>query len=195
MNRALHGITCLLLLAALPAHAETRTWNFRVFLDEREIGTHSFTLRMDGGERELKSEARFQVRLLGFTAYRYLHDATERWRGDCLQALDSTTDDNGDREKVDWRGEPGVCALSFAFWNPKILQGGPLLNAQTGRFEPVTVTRQGEESIELRGRPTLSQRYQLAGTNLAIDVWYAGTQWVALELTAKGGRRLRYRLI
>lgn len=185
----------LLLLAAAPAFAEPLAWNFRVFLDEREIGHHHFTLRTDGGARELRSEARFQVRLLGVTVYRYAHDAMERWRGECLQALDSTTDDNGDREKVDWRGEPGGCALSFAYWNPKILQGGRLLNAQTGRFEPVTVTSRGEETIEVRGRPTLSQRYRLAGSNLAIDVWYAGAQWVALESAAKGGRRLRYRLI
>lgn len=188
-------LSFLLLLAATPALAEPLVWNFRVFLDEREIGHHHFTLRTDGGARELRSEARFQVRVLGLTVYRYAHDAMERWRGECLQALDSTTDDNGDREKVDWRGEPGGCDLSFAYWNPKILQGGRLLNAQTGRFEPVTVTSQGEETIEVRGRPTLSQRYRLAGANLAIDVWYAGAQWVALESAAKGGRRLRYRLI
>lgn len=192
MNRLL---PFLLLLAATPALAEPLAWNFRVFLDEREIGHHHFTLRTDGGSRELRSEARFQVRVLGLTVYRYAHDAMERWRGECLQALASTTDDNGDREKVDWRGEPGGCNLSFAYWNPTILQGGRLLNAQTGRFEPVIVTSHGEETIEVRGRPTLSRRYRLAGANLAIDVWYAGTQWVALESAAKGGRRLRYRLI
>ncbi len=192
MNRLL---PFFLLLAATPALAEPLAWNFRVFLDEREIGYHHFTLRTDGGSRELRSEARFQVRAFGLPVYRYVHDAKERWRGECLQALDATTDDNGEREKVDWRGEPGGCALSFAYWNPKILQGGPLLNAQTGRFEPVIVTPQGEETIEVRGRSTLSQRYRLAGANLAIDVWYAGTQWVALESAAKGGRRLRYRLI
>jgi len=193
MNRL--AAAMLLMLAAGCARAEPLAWNFRVFLDEREIGHHHFTLRTDGAARELRSEARFQVRVLGLTVYRYAHDAMERWRGECLQALDSTTDDNGDREKVDWRGEPGGCALSFAYWNPKILQGGSLLNAQTGRFEPVTVTSQGEETIEVRGRPTPSQRYRLAGANLAIDVWYAGAQWVALESAAKGGRRLRYRLI
>jgi Family of unknown function (DUF6134) len=192
MNRLL---PFLLLFAATPALAEPLAWNFRVFLDEREIGHHHFTLRTDGGTRELRSEARFQVRVLGLTVYRYAHDAMERWRGECLQALDSTTDDNGDREKVDWRGEPGGCNLSFAYWNPKILQGGRLLNAQTGRFEPVTVSPQGEETIEVRGRPTVAQRYRLAGANLAIDLWYAGRQWVALESAAKGGRRLRYRLI
>lgn len=185
----------LALLAAAPAQADTRTWRFRVFLDDSEIGHHSFTLREEGGARELRSEARFRVRLLGVSVYRYTHDATERWLGDCLQALASTTDDDGAREQVDWRAEPGGCALSFAYWNPRILQGGPLLNAQTGRFEPVAVTALGEQAIDLRGKPTPAQRYRLAGAGLAIDLWYAGAQWIALESLAKGGRRLRYRLI
>lgn len=188
-------VPLLLVVAGAPAFAETRAWNFRVYLDEREIGYHRFTLHGEGEARELQSEARFQVRLLGFTAYRYRHDATERWRGDCLQALDSSTDDDGERQKVDWREAPGACAMSFAYWHPKILQGGRLLNAQTGRFEAITVTPGGEETIEVRGSPTPSQRYRLVGANLAIDIWYAGKQWVALESAARGGRRLRYRLM
>jgi hypothetical protein len=183
------------LLAAAPAFAESRSWNFRVFLDQREIGVHRFTLREDSGSRELRSEARFQVRLLGLTAYRYSHDATESWRGDCLQALSARTDDNGEREAVDWRSGEGECAFSFAYWNPRILQASRLLNAQTGKFEPVTVAPQGEESIEVRGRAARSQRYRLSGPRLSIDLWYAGEDWVALESTARGGRRLQYRLM
>jgi len=183
------------MLAAVPAFADSRAWNFRVFLDDKEIGLHTFTLRGAGDARELRSEANFHVRLLGFTAYRYAHDATERWRGDCLLALNSQTDDNGERAAVDWREQGAGCALSFAYWNPKILRDGQLLNAQTGRFEPVTVTLLGEESIPVRGRQVLSQHYRLTSPRLAIDLWYAAQEWVALESVASGGRRLRYRLL
>ncbi|MBC7802452.1 MAG: hypothetical protein H7Y16_01135 [Candidatus Parcubacteria bacterium] len=197
MNRATHFAILLAALLApfTAALAETRAWHFRVFLDEREIGYHRFTLSGEGEARELRSEARFQVRVLGFTAYRYVHEASERWQAGCLRSLASSTDDNGEPVAVDWRAEPGVCAMSFAYWNPKILQGGPLLNAQTGKLEPVTVTPRGEETIELRGRPALAQRYRLSGQRLAIDLWFANREWVALESEAQGGRRLRYRLI
>jgi hypothetical protein len=185
----------ILLLAAAPAHAEARAWNFRVFLDEREIGRHRFTLSGQGAERELRSEARFDVRVLRIPAYRYRHDALERWRGDCLLSLSATTDDNGEPSAVDWRGQPGACDMSFAYWNPRILQARRLLNAQTGEVVPVTVTAQGEETMEVRGRPVLAQRHRLTGPRLAIDLWYAEGEWVALQSEAAGGRLLRYRLM
>jgi len=188
----------ILLCAAVPAFAEARAWDFRVFLEEREIGRHSFTLRERGSERELRSEARFDVRVLRIPAYRYRHDALERWRGDCLVSLSATTDDNGEPGAVDWRGQAGACDMSFAYWNPRMLQARRLLNAQTGEVVPVTVTAQGEETLEVRGRPVLAQRHRLlslAGPKLVIDLWYAGGEWVALQSTTEGGRVLRYRLM
>lgn len=192
MRRALFTV---LLLAAAPACAEARAWDFRVFLDEREIGRHRFTLSGRGAERELRSEARFDVRVLLIPAYRYRHDALERWRGDCLVSLSATTDDNGEPSAVDWRGQSGACEMSFAYWNPRILQARRLLNAQTGEVVPVTATAQGEETVQVRGRLVLAQRHRLTGPKLAIDLWYAGGEWVALQSEAAGGRRLVYRLM
>ena len=120
-----------LVLGAAPAWA--KTWSFRVLLDEREIGTHRFTLTERGADRELVSEASFRVTILGFSAYRYRHLATERWREGCLRSLVSSTDDNGAPSRVDWRAE-GACVLSFAYWNPRILGARELLNAQTGEL-------------------------------------------------------------
>jgi len=176
-------VKALLLVALLAsaAAAHAKTWSFRVLLDDKEIGTHRFTLTERGAERELVSEASFRVTFLGFPAYRYRHRATERWRDGCLSALDSTTDDNGEPYKVDWRAQD-ECVLSFAYWNPKILGEKRLLNAQTGEIEPVSVSRQGAE------------HYRIVGRKLAIDLWYAAGEWVALETTAGGKRRLRYRL-
>ena len=69
---------------ASTAAAESRVWDFRAYLDGAPIGYHRFTLSDDGATRELKSETRFEVRVLLIPAYRYSHDATERWRGDCV---------------------------------------------------------------------------------------------------------------
>ena len=195
MMRLLTG--ALLLLAATCATAQTRAWNFRVFLDEREIGRHRFTLRAEGTERELRSEANFEVKILGFTAYRYAHEATERWAGDCLRSLASRTEDNGEKLAVDWHAQGGDCSMSFAYWNPRLIElaATHLLNAQTGALVPVSVQPQGEETLEVRGRPVPARRYRLSGPDLSIDLWFSGRDWVALESTAKGGRRLRYRLI
>lgn len=179
-----------LVLGAAPAWA--KTWSFRVLLDEREIGTHRFTLTERGADRELVSEASFRVTILGFSAYRYRHLATERWREGCLHSLVSSTDDNGAPSRVDWRAE-GACVLSFAYWNPRILGARELLNAQTGELEPVDVAPLGAEWLQTEKGTVSAQRYRITGRKLAIDLWYAeGQEWIALETTAGGNRRLRY---
>jgi len=192
--------------AAASAAPET-TLRFRVLLDGDPIGQHRFELRGSGETREVVSQAEFKVRLLFVDLYRYRHTATERWRGDCLESLSAHTDDNGEVEVVAAQrsggglavnatrsqGWHGGCVRSFAYWNPGILQGGRLLNAQTGEYMPVRVLALGEERIPVRGRLEPARRYRLIGEGVEIDLWYAGDKdWVALESRAGEGRRLRY---
>jgi hypothetical protein len=195
------------------AHASARgEWRFDVALDGRPIGYHRFELSERDGERELRSEAKFNVRFLVFDAYRYTHEAREIWQGDCLQQLVARTDDNGDELTVRGvRESAGFvvatpertaqlerCVQTFAYWNPRILEATELLNPQTGDLIPVTVTRVGNETIDVRGRPVEAERFRLKGTSrsgetLQIDLWYSAQRdWLALETLANGGRRLRY---
>lgn len=204
-----HLAVALLVLTWNAAHADTGTWNFRVLLDDREIGRHHYTLRTSGVTREVRTDARFDVRVLFVSAYRYLHEAVERWDGNCLQSLVSRTDTNGERQSVnavarggrltvergDGSDEYEGCVMTFAYWNPQILKARRLLNSQTGELLPVRVAPQGEELIAVRGRPLAAERHRISAPNLQIDVWYADGQWVALEAPAKGGRRLRYELL
>jgi hypothetical protein len=198
------------LFLALPAAAsDDRTWNFRVMLDNREIGEHQFTLGTAGDDRELRSEARFDVRLLFVNAYRYRHLALERWNGNCLRSLVAHTETNGETLAVNAETRDGRlvvvrpaareahdgCVMSFAYWNPQILKARQLLNSQTGELLPVQVTPQGEETLPVRGEPRAAQRYRIQAPGLEIDLWYADDRWVALQARAAGGRRLRYELM
>ena len=82
---AIRLLACSLLLLASGAPAgTTREWNFTAYLDDSRIGYHRFLLTEHDGQRELVSEARFNVKFLFINAYRYAHDDRERWRGDCL---------------------------------------------------------------------------------------------------------------
>jgi len=202
----------LLLLAALafthPASATADTWNFRVLLDGREIGRHRYELQPRDDGQELRSEASFDVRLLFFSAYRYEHEAVERWQGGCLRELKSQTVTNGERIAVSARDTGGQlaverpagrdlhagCVFSFAYWDPRILDARALLNSQTGELVPVEVTRLGPESVTVRGQKQSAVRHRITGTGLQIDLWYAGGHWVALEALTEGDRRLRYEL-
>lgn len=201
------ALAIVFLIAASTALGEERTWRFRADLDGSPIGYHQFTLSGDDAERVLVTRARFNVKVLGITAYRYEHDATERWRGNCLDRLSAHTDDDGKRLDVSARAsdgrmsvsgsqgphELGPCIMTFAYWNPAILSQTHLLNTQTGEYEAVSVRRIGIESIDAGGGRVDATHYRITGSRHPIDLWYSTrNEWLALESTVDGGRRLRY---
>ena len=212
------AIGAAMLICAGTVAAQTQSWNFEVFLDDTPIGHHHYHLSQNGTERELKIEARFNVKFLFINAYRYTHDASERWRGNCLAALTARTDDNGAKSEVDTESQGAQltaiasiaymaptatrarapvdgCLMSFAYWNPDMLRQTRLLNAQTGKIENVTITALGEEKINVRGTPTPATRYRVSGAKHPIELWYGADRvWLALQSTLDGGRRLRYQL-
>jgi len=148
------------------------------------------------------------VRFLFLNAYRYRHEANERWRGACLHELESRTETNGTVEEVaavatgdalvvegpsgDSR-MPG-CVMSFAYWDPRILGAARLLNSQTGELLPVRIDARGTERVNVAGRSVPATRHRLSTPQLQIDLWYADGRWVALEAPTPGGRMLRYEL-
>jgi hypothetical protein len=154
---------------------------FAVFLDGKPVGEHRFELHEDGAERRLISVARFDVKVLGISVYRYAHDAIERWRGDCVVQLSARTDDGGEVMQVGPLAPQG-CVMSFAYWNPAILKQTALLNAQTGRLEDVAVAALGDG------------RYRITGAKHPIELRYSPDgEWLGLDSTLAGGRRLSYR--
>lgn len=207
MIRSLVALLFAVLLAnpalAYPPHE----WRFNVLLDGKPIGRHGFVLRLDPPQQELRSEADYNVKVLGVSVYRYQHTAVERWQGGCLSAIDARTDDNG--ESLSLKGKktsigltldgptgtqslPG-CVMSFAYWNPAILKQTRLLNAQNGEYLPVRVIDLGTEAITLSGSTVMARRYRLDAGKFRIDLWY-GTreEWLALETRTGQGRLLRY---
>lgn len=182
--------------------------DFEVTLDGQPIGMHRFSVGGTPEARTVRSEAAFAVRLLGLTVYRYRHQASETWRGDCLATLDAQTDDNGKTSRVQAQAEdaalqvmgpggplslPG-CVMGFAYWHPAMRTQTQLLNVQTGRYEAVRIQRMDSGTLEVHGQPQPAERWRIAGPAHPVDVWYtpAGA-WVGLDSTVGGGRQLRYR--
>jgi hypothetical protein len=49
--------------------------------------------------------------------------------------------------------------------------------------------------ITVRGQPQTARKFRLTGPKNPIDLWYStADEWLALESTVAGGRRLRYAL-
>jgi len=209
IHRPLAG---LIVFFALPlwvnaSEVDTRNWRFLVYLDDKEIGSHTFSVQKTTDQIEVISSARFDVKVLFINAYQYRHEAKEIWRDDCLTDLSARTDDNGtqlsvkavqstvglnvstEKKKFNLSG----CVMSFAYWNPAILQQTRLLNAQTGEYEQVTIKSLASTVLQVAGKAQAAEEFTLIGKNLKIDLWYApdGT-WLALESMTERGTRLRY---
>ena len=207
------------LLTTLSTHAAsapTGEWTFAAFLNDKPIGEHRFSISGAGDERRVVGEANFDVRFIGISAYRYQHKVVEKWRGNCLVDLVSRTDDDGKimhvRTQTDGDVSPGSeglvvfadnaaglpvpgCVMSFAYWNPAVQTQTRLLNAQTGKLEKVQITRVGSGEMDVRGQPTVATRWRITGATNPIDVWYsAAGDWIGLDSTVGGSRKLTYRL-
>ena len=209
--RRLVASSCL--LACVVAHAagpSTRVYAFKALLDGKPIGEHRFTVETDGTSRLVTSEADFKVTLLGFTAYRYHHRAQERWTGDCLDALESSTDDdgktasvrlsrNGDANEIataTGQGSMPGCLMSYAYWNPAMRSQSRLLNPQTGKVDAVRVERVGAGRIAVHGVDVDAVDWRVSGGESPVDVWVsADGSWVGLDsMVSKGRHKLSYRL-
>jgi hypothetical protein len=209
------AVICLL-LAAAPAQLlastaamQEKEWRFRVYLDDKEIGSHDFLLTEREDGHELRTEANFVYKLLFVKLYEYEHRNTETWRGDCLAGIESTTDANGKPFSVSGalddrgfrvsgsEGEAVLppCVMTFAYWNPDFLQQPRLLNTQNGEYVEIEVQPPERVELQVRGSVQPAQRYLLKAGELELNLWYSlDREWLALE-SITDGRRLRYELL
>lgn len=212
MFSAIVGVVALGAASPTPAVSqpdEAREWAFNVYVGDKRIGTHLFRVSGNSGIREVRSEARFRYRILFIPAFRYDHDAAERWAGDCLVELRATTKTNGEQidlvgerttnsfrvENEDTAVELPECVMTFAYWNPDFLDQTRLLNPQTGEYLNVDIDEVGTEVLQVRGRSVEATRFQVIAENVALTLWYsADNEWLGLQSSTKNGQVIRYEL-
>jgi hypothetical protein len=87
-----------------------------------------------------------------------------------------------------------ACIMTFAYWNPEFLQADQLLNSQTGEYESVSIEREGEDVLAIKGQDVQAVKYSLNLASGPISLWYAADdhRWLSLESIVKGGKVLRY---
>lgn len=201
----------MMLSLGLVPLVQAKEWSFDVWLDKQKIGTHTFSLN----NQQLQSRASFKVKLLFINAYRYQHQADERWQGACLSSLKAHTQENktvtdvsGQMENgqfvVDENGEKQIlpaCIMTFAYWNPEILKQPRLLNPQNAEYLDVTVADEGVQTIKVKDQNIEAHQYRLNGRyrgkeKLKITLWYDQQQeWVALESITPEGYKIVYKLV
>lgn len=203
-------LASLCCMAPAVSGAGQQVHQFEVLLDGKPVGTHDFHVsRAADGAREVRSEARFDVRMLGLTLYRYRHTAREQWNAGCLRRIDAETRDGGEQVAVQGelrngrfelvrpvaRASKSSCLSSYAYWDPALLLAQrELLNPQTGAIDAVQFDALGEEVIAVQGTQRTARRHRLRGADLTIDLWYSPEgEWLQLASAVRGDRQLLYR--
>lgn len=204
-------ISALLITSSFSVEISAKEWAFDVYLDKNKIGLHTFTLN---DSKELISTAKFNVKVLFINAYQYDHKAIEQWQGDCLSSLESHTLENkvetnikaklsGQEFTVDdgkVKQKLPACTMTFAYWNPKILQQSKLLNPQNGEWLDTKFTNLGTETIDVKNKKVEASHYKLDGSlngknKLKIELWYSeNNEWLALKSITPEGYTINYKL-
>jgi hypothetical protein len=191
------------LAAAIPGSGRLA---FRVLRNDSEIGTHTLAFAAEGEAVRVEIAIELAVRVLGIPFYRYSHRNTERWTGERLLLIDSTTDRNGRPYRVVARAvDEGIAvegteagryvapgdAASTSYWHARFLRTRKI-DTQGGRLLTTTIEDLGEEAIPIGGREAPARRFRVSG-DLALDIWYdrAGA-WSGLLFAGEDGSTIRY---
>lgn len=180
-------------------------WDFLVYLNDKPVGRHQFSLSQQGDTVRLQSDMELEFRVLLVKQIRYSHRATEIWHRGCLREVSSNTDRNGEQKTLiaeldEQAPQPGLrletakgtemlqgCVRSFAYWNPDWLQGDSLLNVETGESWPVQITstqiQEQREVVIAAPKTDIRLRYDADG------------RWLSLETELTIGGTLRYQRI
>jgi len=180
---------------------------FAALRNGRKIGEQHMTF--DRGESLIAHTlTEFTVTLGPIALYRYRHEATERWRSDRFEGLETRTRDNGKMLQVSARREDGGItistaagavlrapkdALPFTHWNRGIAKA-PLFNPQDGKVLRVTVAKPVSGSVMLAdGSSRRAEGVAFRG-DAEIEDWYDGDgAWIGLTGRLKDGSMLEYR--
>jgi hypothetical protein len=178
-------VTATLLLGegATAAQPTTTDIKFTIMRKGEQIGTHSIELRQAGVETTVSSATSVIVKVLFVTAYRYEHTSTERWIDGHLVSLNSITDDNGTKHKLDLGSKGSGLLIQVdgkstqldksivpaSLWNPAIIRQSIALDAVDGKVMPITVVDGGMESITSQDRPV---HHFTINCSYKQDVWY-----------------------
>jgi len=208
-----HLVPLALSLALLsPAHAAPgaahEELNFTVLRNGDTVGQHVIVIDRSRDQTLVKVNTGIVVKVAFVPVYRFEHQGEERWTGEQLAYLASTTNDDGTRHRLLAQAGPAGLAVQgdgktteaakdivpASLWNPRLVTSQQLLNTLDGSQMAVQVADAGTETVEVRHRPTPAHHYVVTGA-LQRELWYAGDgTLVKVRFKAKDNSEIVYEL-
>ena len=175
-----------------------------------EFGTHEVVFEHDGQDVVARTTIRLRAGFGPITAFRYEHDATERWNDGQLLTLTSRTLKDGETYEVEARYEDGMInvtgldpdqqpvdlalpseILSSSHWHGYPADMEQMLNTEHGTVMETTVEDLGMTEIEGDGG-TIPVRHIRLSSSLVVDLFYdENGRWAGCSFDARG-QTVRY---
>lgn len=175
-------------------------FNFKIFINDKEAGFHSFRLQQQGDNLLVSSRMSLEFKVFKVRQVKYSHSADEVWQDGCLISLKSETrkqdvpsyvtasTDSSGLVVVNEKGSETIkgCTRSFAYWNPALLEAESLLNSESGQYLPVQISSNVVE-------PENITHMTISGPKADIRLQYdSAGNWLSLESDLRFGNVIRY---
>ncbi|MFN4311395.1 MAG: DUF6134 family protein [Ferrovibrio sp.] len=191
------------------AHAaEVETRDFEVFRNGERIGYHRVDIVRDADRSVVNVDINLRVTFGPLTLYRYIHQSREEWQGDRLVSLVSSTDNDGDEEKLRavaegdrlkvsgtrFTGMLPADTMPTSYWRSDFVRRATIMDSQNGRVLDLQVRPESFEMASAARDEIPARRYHLSG-DIDLTLWYdRDGRWVKSAFKATDGSQVEYRL-
>lgn len=183
---------------------------FAIHRGGSEIGRQTF--RFAAAEGGFRSDVLMElaVKVAFVTVYRYRQRGTEDWVDGSMRRAEIDTDDNGKRMQVrvaEAGGRLGVegpaggyavdrgTMTDLGCWHPAIVRQSHVIDAENGRYVPVTARGPVDEAIVVEGEPVRARRYLMTGGSKKEGLlWFAPDGRLVQGRVKTRGEVLEFRL-
>jgi len=186
------------------AIANAQLSEFGIYRNDKQVGTHRVTRKVESGATTVEVSSRIRVTLFGLELYSFKYDATERWDADGLFSIAASVNDDGEQMSLSgerkgddfswqangaWQTHP-MPVYPTNHWNASVLEQDRVLNTLTGNINAVEIVPLGPRSIP--GANTANV-YRYDG-ELRLSSWYSDTgRWLGMRFETERGDIIEYR--
>jgi hypothetical protein len=171
-----------------------------VFRNGDRFGKHVVSFSRTGDQLTVDTDIELKVSFGPITAFHYLQDITERWRGQTLQSVTGRTKNEGkwrtiDAEETDaglkvqgtkFTGVIDGVVIPSTHWNIAEMKQPEMFSTETGAMLPMKVVDHGIETVKTSSGTIAARRFEVK-SDITASFWYdAAGRWVKCAFATKG---------
>jgi hypothetical protein len=179
---------------------------FHIFRNGVKLGEHRVSFNLRGDATAVETEVAMTVKLGPVTVLKYTHHASERWRAERIESLETRTVANGAAQHLSAkRSGDGVVidgsklghlvlpasAAPMTHWNADAMRA-PLFNPQDGKIARVSLARSRGAFTPPTGKVAAASKIVVTGEAELTDWYDTSGAWLALRGKVKDGSFVDY---